>query len=85
MWPASSAAWTPRGKVSSRRRASRPPLIDLKAVKKALLTVLLDAVNAYLNALQDSDVMVEPPRERLQAEALKGNTTKTFWKLKKKL
>ncbi len=37
-------------------------LIDLKAVKKGLLTVLLDAVNAYFKALQDGDVVVEPPR-----------------------
>ena len=29
------------------------------------------------------DVVVEPPREWVQAEALKGNATKTLWKLRK--
>ena len=79
MDPTREGLFTPSSEPTTGR------LIDLKAVKRGLLTVLLDAVNAYFNALQDGDVVVEPPREWLQAEALKGNTTKTLWKLKKKL
>ena len=79
MDPGREGLFTPSSEPTTGR------LIDFKAVKYNQLTVLLDAVNAYFNALQDGDVVVEPPREWVQAEALKGNTTKTLWKLRKKL
>ena len=79
MDPGREGLFTPSSEPTTGR------LIDFKAVKYNQLTVLLDAVNAYFNALQDGNVVVEPPREWVQAEALKGNTTKTLWKLRKKL
>ena len=79
MDPGREGLFTPSSEPTTGR------LIDFKAVKHNQLTVLLDAVNAYFNALQDGDVVVEPPREWVQAEAIKGNTTKTLWKLRKKL
>ena len=47
--------------------------------------MLLDAINAYFNALQDGNVVVQPPKEWIQAQKLAGNVAKTLWKLKKKL
>ncbi len=79
MDPTREGPFTPSSEPTTGR------LIDFKAVKKGLLTVLLYAINACFNALQEGDVVVEPPREWLQAEPLKGNTTKTLWKLRKKL
>ena len=60
-------------------------LIECKAVKFNQPTIIMDAVNAYFNAEQNGDVVVQPPDEWIQAEALKGNTAKTMWKLVKKL
>ena len=50
-------------------------LIDFKAAKLGQPTVILDAICAYFNAPQNGNVCVRPPAERLEAEALKGNTT----------
>ncbi|CAK0818910.1 unnamed protein product [Prorocentrum cordatum] len=60
-------------------------LIDFKAVKRDQPTIIIDAVNAYFHADQDRLVAVVPPREWVEAEALKGNTTRTMWRMKKKL
>ncbi|CAK0850526.1 unnamed protein product, partial [Prorocentrum cordatum] len=60
-------------------------LIDFKAVKRDQPTVIIDAVNAYFHAEQDRLVAVVPPREWIEAEAIKGNTTRTMWRMKKKL
>ncbi|CAK0836500.1 unnamed protein product, partial [Prorocentrum cordatum] len=60
-------------------------LIDFKAVKRDQPTVIVDAVNAYFHAEQDRLVAVVPPREWIEAEAIKGNTTRTMWRMKKKL
>ncbi len=60
-------------------------LTDPEVGKLQQKTMFLDAVNAGVNALQDGYVVVQPPAERAQAEALRGNTTKTTWKLLKKL
>ncbi|CAK0871316.1 unnamed protein product, partial [Prorocentrum cordatum] len=60
-------------------------LIDFKAVKMNQPTVIIDAVNAYFHAMQDRLVAVVPPKEWMEAEALKGNTTRTMWRMKKKL
>ncbi len=69
MDPTREGLFTPSSEPTTGR------LIDFEVVKKGLLTVLLDAINAYFNALQEGDAVVEPPREWLQAEDLKGNTT----------
>ncbi|CAK0814682.1 unnamed protein product, partial [Prorocentrum cordatum] len=60
-------------------------LIDFKAVKRNQPTVIINAVNAYFHADQDRLVAVVPPREWIEAEALKGNTARTMWRMKKKL
>ncbi|CAK0831086.1 unnamed protein product, partial [Prorocentrum cordatum] len=59
--------------------------IDFKAVKRNQPTVIIDAVNAYFHAEQDRLVAVVPPREWIEAEAIKGNTTRTMWRRMKKL
>ncbi|CAK0822283.1 unnamed protein product [Prorocentrum cordatum] len=60
-------------------------LMDFKAVNRDQPTVIIDAVNAYFHAEQDRLVAVVPPREWVEAEAIKGNTTRTMWRMKKKL
>ena len=54
MDPGREGLFTPSSEPTTGR------LIDFKAVKYNQLTVLLDAVNAYFNALQDGNVVVEP-------------------------
>eukprot|EP00959_Pyramimonas_sp_CCMP1952_P344409 7213494-Pyramimonas_sp.AAC.1 len=60
-------------------------LMDFKAVNRDQPTVIIDAVNAYFHAEQDRLVAVAPPREWIEAEAIKGHTTRTMWRMKKKL
>ena len=68
MDPTREGLFTPSNEPTTGR------LIDFKAVKFNQPTIIMDAVNAYFNAAQDGDVVVQPPDEWIQAEALKGNS-----------
>ena len=59
--------------------------VDILSLKRRVPTFTLDCTDAYHQALELDDVVVEPPEEYLNRLRAAGMSTDTWWKVHKQL
>ena len=60
-------------------------IVDIRSLKRRVHTFTLDCTDAYHQAPELDDVVVEPPEENLNSLRAAGMSTDIWWKLQKQL